>query len=122
MVVEFFVKNMVILDSGGNYLYVKESAASFTKIGAFYKTQKGRQSSTFCICYLGHIGQLAKKAPNGSRKDAELFMKSGNETPEIGLNDVCYVIMQVELLAEDKCIESCHGAQLQYIREKEKTF
>ena len=25
---------MVILDSGGNYLYVKESAASFTKIGA----------------------------------------------------------------------------------------
>ena len=34
MVVEFFVKNMVILDSGGNNLYVKESAASFTKIGA----------------------------------------------------------------------------------------
>ena len=25
---------MVILDSGGNYLYVKESAVSFTKIGA----------------------------------------------------------------------------------------
>ena len=26
MVIEFSVKNMVILDSGGNYLYVKESA------------------------------------------------------------------------------------------------
>ena len=34
MVIEFLVKNMVILDSGGNYLYVKEVAASFTKIGA----------------------------------------------------------------------------------------
>ena len=33
---EFSVKNMVILDSGGNHLYVKESTASFTKIGAPY--------------------------------------------------------------------------------------
>ena len=32
-----FGKKMVILDSGGNYLYVKEvAAASFTKIGAPY--------------------------------------------------------------------------------------
>ena len=34
MVNEFSVKNMVILDSGGNYLYVKEVAGSFIKIGA----------------------------------------------------------------------------------------
>ena len=34
MVIEFLAKNMVILDSGGNYLFVKESAGSFTKIGA----------------------------------------------------------------------------------------
>ena len=33
-VIEFLVKNMVILDSGGNYLHVKEVAGSFTKIGA----------------------------------------------------------------------------------------
>ena len=39
MVIEFSVKNMVILDSAleaTRYLYVKESAASFTKIGAPY--------------------------------------------------------------------------------------
>ena len=36
MVTEFLVKNMVILDSGGNYLNVKEPAACFTKIGAPY--------------------------------------------------------------------------------------
>ena len=34
MVIEFSVIIMVILDSGGNYLYVKEVANSFTKIGA----------------------------------------------------------------------------------------
>ena len=34
MVVVFLVKKMVILDSRGNHLYVKESLASFTKIGA----------------------------------------------------------------------------------------
>ena len=33
MVVKFSVKKMVILDSGGNYLYVKEVAGSFTEIG-----------------------------------------------------------------------------------------
>ena len=36
MVVEFLARKMAILGSGGNYLYVKESAASFTKIGAPY--------------------------------------------------------------------------------------
>ena len=36
MVIEFSVKNMVILDSGGNYLYVKEVAGSLTKIGTPY--------------------------------------------------------------------------------------
>ena len=36
MAVDFLVTKMVILDSGGNYLYAKESAASFTKIGAPY--------------------------------------------------------------------------------------
>ena len=36
MVVDFLAENMVILDSGGNYLYVKEVADSFTKIGAPY--------------------------------------------------------------------------------------
>ena len=34
MAIEFSVKNVVILDSGGNYLYVKKYVASFTKIGA----------------------------------------------------------------------------------------
>ena len=33
---EFSVKNIVILDFGGHYLYVKEVASSFTKIGAPY--------------------------------------------------------------------------------------
>ena len=36
MVVAFLVKNIVILDSRGNTLYVKEVAGSFTKIGAPY--------------------------------------------------------------------------------------
>ena len=42
MVIEFSVKNMVILDSGGNYLYVNEYAACFTKIGAPYYTHVAR--------------------------------------------------------------------------------
>ena len=37
MFTEFFVKK-VILDSGGNYLFVKEVAGSFAKIGAPYST------------------------------------------------------------------------------------
>ena len=36
MVTQFLVKNMVILDTGGKYLYVKDSEALFTKIGAPY--------------------------------------------------------------------------------------
>ena len=36
MAVEFLVKRMVILDSGGKNLYVKGVAGSFTKIGAPY--------------------------------------------------------------------------------------
>ena len=36
MVIELSVKNMVMLDSRGNYLHVKEVAGSFTKIGAPY--------------------------------------------------------------------------------------
>ena len=38
MVVEILAKRMVILDSGGNYLYVKEVAGTFRKIGAPYPT------------------------------------------------------------------------------------
>ena len=34
MVIEFLVKNMATLESGGNYLYVKEVAGSFSKIEA----------------------------------------------------------------------------------------
>ena len=36
MVIEFLVKNMVILASGGKYLYVEEVAGSFTNIGPPY--------------------------------------------------------------------------------------
>ena len=34
MVIEFSAKTMVILDSGDNYLYVKELSRSSRKIGA----------------------------------------------------------------------------------------
>ena len=49
MVVEFLVKkNAVNLDSGSNYLFLKDSAASFTKIGAPYYvvTQKKEDLDT----------------------------------------------------------------------------
>ena len=36
MVVEFFVKKMANLDSGGNYLYVEELSRNSKKIGAPY--------------------------------------------------------------------------------------
>ena len=44
MVIEILVKNMVILDSGGNYLNVKEVAGSCTKIGAPYYIERLRDS------------------------------------------------------------------------------
>ena len=57
MVIEFSAKNVVILDSEGNYLYVKELSGSFRKIGApYHSTVRGldfywltltRQSSPF---------------------------------------------------------------------------
>ena len=52
MVIQFSVKNMVILDSGGNYLHVKEVANSFTKIGAPYPPKQAVMAISTNLNYL----------------------------------------------------------------------
>ena len=51
MVIAFLVKNMVILGSeSSNYLYVKEVAGSFTKIGAPYLATSLYSPRSWHIC------------------------------------------------------------------------